>query len=326
MSASVLITDIDLPSGGSEQRVLADAGLRVHVARSRQADDVVAAGADAEALLVQWAPITAELLDRLPNLRVISRLGIGYDMVDVDAATHHGVAVCNTPDYCIEEVALHTLALLLASVRGVVALDAAVRAGSFTAALSFPSARRPSQTTVGLVGYGRIGRRVALALVAIGMRVLVADPYVTVAEHDGVEPATFEELLARADVVSLHAPLTPATRHLINTAALERMRTGAILVNTCRGGLVDEAALASALQTGALAGCALDVFEKEPLPADSPLRSCPNVILTPHAAWYSPASLADLPVLAARNIVEFLAGRPPASIVNPEYRARSAGR
>jgi D-3-phosphoglycerate dehydrogenase len=320
MSGTVVITDIDIPSGGAEQRLLEEAGLAVRLVGSRDAEAIVVAAADADALLVQWAPITAAVLAGLPRLRVISRLGIGYDMVDVEAATARGVAVCNTPDYCIEEVALHTLALALACARGIVPLDVAVRAGSFAPVAGFPGARRASATTVGIVGYGRIGRLVTAGARGLGMQVLVHDPFVAF-DEDGVETVSFADLLAAADIVSLHAPLTAATRHLLDATAFARMRRGAYLVNTCRGGLVDEAALADAIASGAIAGAALDVFETEPLPADSRLRGLPGVILTPHAAWYSPEALVDLPVLAARNIVEFLAGRPPGAIVNPGYAA-----
>jgi D-3-phosphoglycerate dehydrogenase len=329
VSQLVVITDSDLPSGGAEERLLAEAGLETRRAACRSEQDVIDRCAGADALIVQWAPISARVLDALPGVRMVSRLGIGYDMVDVEAATARGVAVANTPDYCIEEVACHTLALVLDQARGVVALDASVRAGRWSPASSFPGAARPSTTTVAVVGYGRIGARVAAALRAIGFQVLVHDRYVAdrTVREDGLVPVTLAEALAAADILTLHVPLTAETQHMIDAGALAGMRRGARLVNTCRGGLVDEAALADALRSGHMAGAGLDVFEAEPPPAESPLRSLPSVTLSPHAAWYSAEALADLPVLATRQTIDFLAGRPVAAIVNPDYAvaSRAAG-
>ncbi len=329
MSGLVVITDSDLPSPGIEEAVLEQAGLSVRREACRSEDDVIRRGVDADALIVQWAPVTGRVLDALRGVRMISRLGIGYDMIDVEAATARGIAVANTPDYCVEEVTTHTLALVLACARGVVALDRAVRSGRWAAVDGYPEAMRPSLTTAGVIGFGRIGARVAAGLRSLGFGVVVHDPYVPAGliEESGHTVATLEELLAASHVVSLHAPLTERTHHLIGRAAIARMRSGAYLVNTCRGGLVDEAALVEALQAGHLAGAALDVFESEPLPAGSPLRSLPQVVMTPHAAWYSRASLADLPAIAARQVVDFLTGRPVPSIVNPGYSqaARAAG-
>ena len=317
----VVITDSDLPSQGAEERLLEEAGLRVRREACRSEDDVIARCADATALIVQWAPITARVLDALPSIRFISRLGIGVDMVDLAAATRRGVAVANTPDYCIEEVACHTVALILDRARGIVELDRSVENGSWQPVQAFPAAMRPSQVTVGVIGYGRIGRRVADALRAIGFRVVVHDPMVpadaiTAAGH---EPLDLNRALAEAHVVTLHAPLTDATRHMIDASAIGRMRTGAYLVNTCRGGLVDEPALIAAIRERRLAGAGLDVFEREPLPSDSELRDLAGVTLTPHAAWYSPAALADLPVNATRQTIAYLAGQEVPSIVNPGY-------
>jgi len=256
----------------------------------------------------------------LPRCRVIGRLGIGYDMVDIAAATRLGVAVANAPDYCTEEVAAHTLALVLAHCRGIVRLHDAVRAGRWSVAADAPDALRPSAADLAVVGFGRIGSRVAAGAAALGFRVRVHDPHIpdaTIAQA-GHLPVGFDAAL-ESDVVTLHAPLTSETRYLIDGAALARMRHGALLVKTCRGGLVDEAALAGALRAGTLGGAAVDVFETEPLPADHPLRSAPNTILNPHAAWYSPAALAQLPRQTAEQVVDFLAERPVANIVNPTY-------
>lgn len=329
MSPLVVITDSDLPSAGAEERLLAEVGIECRRAACRSEQDVIDQCAGAEALIVQWAPISARVLDVLSGVRMVSRLGIGYDMVDIEAATERGVAVANTPDYCIEEVACHTVALVLDQARGVVALDAAVREGRWSAAASFPDAARPSTTTVAVVGYGRIGARVAAGLRAIGFKVLVHDRYVAdpTVRDDGFMPVGLADALAAADIVTLHVPLVAETQHMIDARAFAGMRRGARLVNTCRGGLVDEPALADALRCGHIGGAGLDVFEAEPLSAESPLRSLPSVTLSPHAAWYSAEALADLPVLATRQAIDFLAGRPVAAIVNPGYAvaSRAAG-
>lgn len=322
----VVITDSDLP-GDEAERILGAAGLRVRRASCRNAEEVVEAARDATALLVQWAPVTASVLDRLDRLRFVSRLGIGHDMIDVAAATARGVAVANTPDYCVQEVAAHTIAMVMALARRLPVLDRAVRDGRWSATGDGAGALRPSRATVAVVGFGRIGSLAAAHAAALGFRVVVHDPNVGEAavRAAGHEPVELDEALAAADVVTLHVPLTDRTRHLLNGAAIARMRPGALIVNTCRGGLIDEAALAGALASGRVAGAALDVFEEEPLPAGSPLRTAPGVLLTPHAAWYSPDSLAELPRRAARQIADFLRGGPVPSIVNPGYAAGRAG-
>jgi D-3-phosphoglycerate dehydrogenase len=312
----VVITDSDLGEG-VEEEVLEAAGHEVRRGTGRTAADVIDAAAGAEALIVQWAPITADVLAELPALRFVSRLGIGVDMVDLEAATAHGVAVANTPDYCIEEVVAHTLAFVLAATRGIVPHDRAMRAGAWAPIATYPEAGRPSQRTVAVIGLGRIGARVAAQLAAVGFHVLGVDPYAPA--PDGVAQASLDDAIAVADIITLHLPLTPETRRMLDADALARMRPGAVLVNTCRGGLVDEPALLAALADGRLAAAYLDVFESEPLPVGSPLRASDRVVLSAHAAWYSPAALAELPRSAAAQVVDFLAGRTVPSIVNPGY-------
>ena len=316
----VAITDSDL-GGGVEEAILEAAGHDVRRLQCRTAAEVADAAGGAEALIVQWAPITQEVLGALPSVRFVSRLGIGVDMVDLDVATAHGVAVANTPDYCIDEVVAHTLAFILAGTRGIVQHDRALRAGTWAPIATYPQAARPSQRTVAVIGLGRIGSKVATQLVALGYRVLGVDPLAPVPPH--VERAGFDDAMAVADVVTLHLPLTPVTRHMIDAAALARLRDGACLVTTCRGGLVDETALVAALAAGRLGGALLDVYEREPLPADSPLLADERVVLSAHAAWYSPAALAELPRQAASQVVDFLAGNPVHSIVNPGYLTKA---
>lgn len=314
----VVITDSNLASDADE-RLLQDAGITtVRLQAGTEADLVAALSqTSADALIVQWAPVSVAALEAAPACRFISRLGIGYDMIDVDAATERGVAVANTPGYCVDEVVAHTLAMVLWLVRGLGRFDAAVRRGQWNAAEPYPGACRPSESVIGVVGLGRIGARVADQARALGFGVLACDPYAV--PRAGGQLTSLDELLRNSDLVTLHAPLNDETRHMIRADTIGLMRPGALLVNTCRGGLVDEVAVIEALRSERLAGVALDVFEREPLSAESPLRSLPNVLLTPHAAWYSPASLAELPVQAARQVVDFLAGHPVSSIVNPAY-------
>ena len=315
----ILVSDCDLP-GTVIEDTLRSAGLHAERAASPASDDLATLGADATGLVVQWAPITAEVLDRMPNLRIISRVGIGYDMIDVEAATARGIAVANTPSYCIEEVAAHTIAMIMTQARGLPAYDRAVRAGTWKAVDARPLAVRPSTTTVSVLGFGRIGSIVARGCRALGFRVLVADPY---ASADGIrsvgcEPVSIPDAVAQADILTLHVPLTEATRHLIDAESIATMKPGAVVVNTCRGPLVDERALADALRSGHLGAAALDVFDGEPLADGSPLRDLDQVLLSPHAAWFSPEALADLPVHAGENVIRFLAGES-VPVVNPAY-------
>ncbi|MGO4489403.1 C-terminal binding protein [Microbacterium sp. 2RAF4] len=317
----ILVSDCDLP-GTVIEDTLRQAGLRAERAASGSSEDIAALGADAEGLVVQWAQITGDVMDRMPKLRIISRVGIGYDMVDVEAATARGIAVANTPSYCIEEVAAHTIAMIMSQARGLSAYDRAVRAGTWKAVDARPLAVRPSATTVSVLGFGRIGSMVARGCRALGFRVLVADPFAPAdaVREAGCEPVEIAEAVARADILTLHVPLTDDTRHLIDAAALATMKPGAVVVNTCRGPLIDEEALAASLRAGHIGAAALDVFAGEPLAAESPLRELDQVLLTPHAAWYSPEALADLPVHAAENIIRYLAGES-VPIVNPTFAA-----
>jgi D-3-phosphoglycerate dehydrogenase len=293
----ILVSDCDLP-GTVIEDTLRQAGLRSERAASGALEDIAPLGADAEGLVVQWAQITGEVMDRMPNLRIISRVGIGYDMVDVEAATARGIAVANTPSYCIEEVAAHTIAMIMTQARGLPAYDRAVRAGTWKAVDARPLAVRPSTTTVSVLGFGRIGSIVARGCRALGFRVLVADPYAAAdaVREAGCELVEIPDAVARADILTLHVPLTDATRHLIDATALATMKQGAVVVNTCRGPLIDEDALATSLRDGHLGAAALDVFAGEPLSADSPLRDLEQVLLTRHASWYSPEELEVLPV------------------------------
>lgn len=273
---------------------------------------------DADAILTLDEPLTADVIAQLRACRVISRFGIGVDRVDVEAATRHGIVVANVPDYCVDEVSDHALALLLGLARRTHALDAAVRAGTWDTPAVAGDVHRLRGQVLGVVGFGRLGRRLGEKAKALGLRVLVHDPYVGDEEvrRLAAEPVPLDELLGRSDWVSLHLPLTDETRHLVDGAALARMKPTAILVNTARGALVDQAALVDALRHGRLRGAALDVLEREPPARDDPLLELDNVILTSHAAFYSVEALAQMRRTAVENVVQVLTGRPPLFSVN----------
>jgi phosphoglycerate dehydrogenase-like enzyme len=274
--------------------------------------------ADAAALLVLREPITARVLDGMPECRVITRFGVGLDTVDVPAATERGVRVTNVPDANFEEVATHALALILGLCRRLFAYDRAARAGNWRAADVGAGIRRLDRLQLGIVGVGRNGGRLATMAGALGMSVVATDPYAsdeTIAAA-GARAVALDELLATSDVVSLHLPLTPETRHLIDRSAIESMKEGAMLVNAARGGLLDEDALRDALESGALSGAALDSFETEPLPADSALAGVENLILTPHAAHYSRESFRETIHKACQDVARVLRGEDPHYPVN----------
>jgi D-3-phosphoglycerate dehydrogenase len=322
--ASLFVTDCDHPSVAIERRIVEDAGLGLELRQCRTEEEVAAACRDAAGLIVQYAPITRAVLSSLPRCRVVVRYGVGTDTVDIDAATDVGVAVCNVPDYGVEEVSDHALALLLALGRGIVTLDRAVRGGDWSLA-SAPGVRRLRGRVLGLVGLGRIGRAVARKAVALGLEVVAHDP-AAAPPAPGVTPVGLDELLARSDFVSLHAPLQPATRHLFDDAAFRRMKPGAFLINTARGGLVDTDALTRALAEGRLAGAGIDVLEQEPIAPDHPLLEQPNCLLTPHAGWFSQDAFAELKTKAAQEAVAVVTGAVPRYCLNPQVLGARPGR
>jgi D-3-phosphoglycerate dehydrogenase / 2-oxoglutarate reductase len=315
MTGVVVITDLDHDNVGPERSVLDGHDVELRVLQCRTPEEVAAQAGDADVLINQYVPITAEALDALPRCRLVVRYGVGVDNVDVEAAAARGVWVANVPDYGRDEVADHTLALALAVLRGVVALDRSVREGTWDLEAARPL-RRLGTLTYGVVGCGAIGTAVAGRAAGLGMRVLGYDvPQVRSAPP--IERVPLEALLSSSDVVSLHAALTPDTHHLIGAAALGRMRPSALLVNTARGGLVDAAALLAALDAGELAGAALDVLEGEP-PDELGWRLArhPKVVMTPHAAWYSEEAFHTLKTEVAREALRVLEGGRPRSPVN----------
>ncbi len=302
----ILITDLDLGDTNLERELVSrhlDAELVVRECRTEA--DVLDAVHESHpvAIITQWAPVTGAVMDAAPGCRVISRVGIGLDMIDLEAAAARGIPVKNVPHYCIEEVAMHAVAMGFSLWRHLPALDASLRGGEWDAASWAPLVKLLSDSTIGLVGMGRIGRIVADAYAQWGATVLVHDP---VKGEDPFERVDLVELTRRSDLITLHAPLTAKTHHLIDASMLDSAEQAPIVVNVSRGGLVDTAALASALAQGQVSAAGLDVFESEPLSIDDPIRSAPNTIITPHAAWCSAAALPALRQGAVMNVVEVL--------------------
>lgn len=300
MKHTVVITDWGFPSLDAEHAILEphDVAIRAHQCKTEQ--EVAAAVAEADVVMAQWAPVKRTAIAAMKRCRGIVRYGIGLDNVDLDAAAERSIPVRNVPDYCLDEVADHTMALLLAVQRQVRAVDSLVRGGTWkiTPPLPLPPLRA---SVLGLVGFGRIARLVATRAQSFGVRVVAFDPLVPkeVFARAGVEQSTLEDLFRTCDLISLHCPLTETTRHLVNDTTIATMKEHAIIVNTSRGGLVHTDALVTALNGRRIAGAGLDVFEQEPLPDTHPLRACDNVILTSHNAWYSSASVGELQKRAA---------------------------
>ncbi len=308
----VVVSDQVFPSVEIERAMLAeiDAGLDV---ATGNIDDVLAVAADADAILNTYLPWTAEAIAGLERCQIIARYGIGVDNVDLDAAARAGIVVTNVPDYSVEEVATHALALILASLRKVVPADDLVRSGGWSVD-NFRPIHRLSTMTVGLVGYGRIARRIAAPLEALGARLVAHDPYL---EPGPDLPPLLEldDLLSEADVVSLHLPLTDETRGLIDADRIEIMKPGAILVNTSRGPLVDLDAVTAALEEHRLGAAGLDVFDVEPVDPER-LEGVSNLIATPHMAYYSEEALQESQRKATTQVIKVLTGQEPDYRVN----------
>jgi D-3-phosphoglycerate dehydrogenase len=314
----VAVADSVFPNLDPAREVLSKIGADLRLAERPTPESIVQVAGDADAVLVTYAKITGEMIRQMPRCRIIARFGIGVDNVDIAAATDAGIVVARVPDYCIDEVSDHTLALLLALVRKIPFANSRAHAGRWEMSAVVPINRLRGRV-FGLVGFGRIPQLVAPKAKAFGLRVVTYDPYVAqeIATAAGVEKVDFAELVKVSDYVSIHTPLMAETQGLFNADVFRKMKPTAYLINTARGPVVDEAALAHALDAGQLAGAALDVLSQEP-PTTSPLMGRDNVILTPHMSFYSVESLVELQTKAAEEVVRVLAGQPPRSPVNPE--------
>jgi len=314
----VAVSDSVFPNLDPARAVLSKIGAQLSLAEEAKPEAILRVARDADALMATYAKITAEMIRQMTRCRIISRFGIGVDNVDIPAATERGIVVTKVPDYCIDEVSDHAMALLLSAVRKIPFANSMVHAGKWEMPAVVPI-HRLRGTVLGLVGFGRIPQLVAPKAQSFGMRVVSFDPYIPkdVFERARVESVEFRELLKISDYISIHSPLLPETQGLFNADAFRQMKPHAYLINTARGPIVDEAALAQALDAGQLAGAALDVMAKEP-PTGSPLFGRPNVIITPHTSFYSEESLVDLQTKAAEEVVRVLKGEAPKNPVNPE--------
>jgi D-3-phosphoglycerate dehydrogenase len=316
MKPKVVVTDYAFPDLSIEQAVLADCELAGRQCKTEV--DLLDLCKDADAVITQFARVNANVIAGMARSRVIVRYGIGVDNVDLEAARGRGIPVCNVPDYCIDEVADHTLALILALTRQVVTHTNHLRSGKWGLVGPLANMKALTQLTVGVVGFGRIGREVVRRLAAFKCAIRVFDPFVPAEEirKAGVQPASLDEVLRAADILTLHCPSTPQTRKIINRDSLAQMKRGAILINVGRGDLADVPALTAALQSGQLGAAALDVFDPEPIPADHPVLKMPNVLLSPHIASASPTAVHKLRTTAAELALRAVRGQPLPNIVN----------
>jgi D-3-phosphoglycerate dehydrogenase / 2-oxoglutarate reductase len=308
----IAVTDSPFPSLDPARAALRRIDPELRMARSPAAEDILSVARDADAVLVTYAKLPGSLLKELERCKVIGRFGLGTDNIDLAAATALGIAVTYVPDYCRREVSDHAMALLLALARKITFSNALVQSGRWEVPPIVPLRRLEGQV-LGLIGFGHIPRALAPKARAFGLKVLAHDPHVPdgVLRALDVEPTSFDDVLGRSDFVSLHAPLSAATRGLIGAVAFAKMKPGAFLINTARGPLVDEAALIGALAAGQLGGAALDVVATEPLARDSPLIGRDNVVLTPHTAFYSVEALEELQTTCAADVARVLCGEQP---------------
>jgi D-3-phosphoglycerate dehydrogenase / 2-oxoglutarate reductase len=319
--AKVVITDYVWESLEVEKATLGALADLVPM-KTKKPEEFIDAAQDCDALLNTYAgPITAEVMARMPKCRIIARYGIGVDTIDLDAATRAGIIVTNNPTYCIEEVAEHTMALLLACARKVALYDRLVRGSRWEVPPGKPMFRLHGRT-LGLVGFGNIARQVAVRAAAFGMHVLFADPFVKEGQFSA-RKVELDTLLRDSDFVSVHPPLTPQTRKMINDDALAKMKPTAFLVNCSRGPVVDTEALVRALDAKKIAGCALDTTDPEPLPDPHPLRGRENVIITPHVAWYSEQAMVGLQAGAPNEVRRVLSGEWPVNVVNRDVKGKN---
>ncbi|MCC6531919.1 MAG: C-terminal binding protein [Burkholderiales bacterium] len=321
--AKVVLSDYVWESLDVERRILGEVA-ELTALQTKSPDQFIAAAADCDALLNTYAgPITAEVMAKMPKCRIIARYGIGVDTIDLDAATAAGIIVTNNPTYCIEEVAEHAMALVLACARKIAFYDRMVRAGRWEVPPGKPLFRLAG-STLGLVGFGNIARQVAVRAAAFGMRVLFFDPYVKGGPFEGGAAATdLKAMLATADIVSLHPPLTAQTRKMFNDELLACMKPSAYLVNCSRGPVIDTEALVRALDGRKIAGCALDTTDPEPLPEPHALRGRDNVIINPHVAWYSEQAMVGLQAGAPSEVRRVLTGQWPLNVVNKAVKGRN---
>ena len=315
---SVAITDYSFPSLEIEEEILKPTGAEIRSGQCKTSETLIPLVSEADAVITQFAPVKADVIAAMRQAKVIVRYGIGVDNVDLEAARAKNIPVCNVPDYCIDEVADQTLAFLLAATRQVVPNTLLIRDGKWGLAGTLDGMKTLRDQTVGCVGFGRIGREVLQRLAPFKCRRLVFDPAVPAdtIRAAGCESVSLDELLSLSDIVTLHCPSLPQTRKMLNAGSLAKMKRGVIVINLARGDLIDTPALVAALQSGQVGVAAIDVCDPEPIPADSPLRTLPNVIAASHIASASVKAVRTLRETAARIAAMALRGEPLPNIVN----------
>lgn len=327
MSEKIVFTDTTAADYEIERELLGQSGLELTPVflQTRDSADVAREAADADAVVMSWAKMTRAVMESLERCIVISRYGIGVDMIDLVAATEHGILVCNTARYCIDEVSTQAIAFLLMLNRRIVPQVSRLRSGGWSAR-ELPAPRRLAGQRLGLVGFGNIGRAMATKARGLGLDVAAFDPYLqrTRVEIDDVSLVSLDELLRTSDYVSIHCPLNASTRHLIGEHELSLMKSSAFLINCARGAIIDQTALTAALAKNRIAGAGLDVVDPEPPPPDDPLRHLDNVLLTPHTAHWSIESAIESRRTAVENVLAALRGRIPADVVNREVLEQGA--
>ena len=317
----VLITDCDHGSIEEEKTEFRKIGAELILAQVQKEKDVIRACKDAHGLLNQYALLTRKVFESLPKCKVVSRYGVGVDSVDLKAATDLGIIVANVPDYCMDEVANQTIAMILTLTRKTAFFDRKVKSGQWDFHMGIPIHRFKGKT-LGLIGCGKIGLEVAERISAFGVRVITYDPYLERAPEE-IEIKDFDTVLKESDFISIHCPLNDSTRHLIGEKEFRKMEKKPLLINTSRGPIVDEKALIQALGEGLLSGAGLDVLEKEPPDAQSPLLKMENVVLSPHVGFYSVESISELKRRTAKNVADVLTGKWPGSVVNRDVRGKT---
>ncbi|PWW29493.1 D-3-phosphoglycerate dehydrogenase [Cytobacillus oceanisediminis] len=311
MAFKVLLTDYEFENLKYEEAVFAESGLDIEFikAQCKTEEEVLEQAKHADAILNQYAPISRRVIESLENTKVISRYGVGVNTIDLDAANAKGITVANVPDYGMEEVSNHALALLLSWARKVTLLNNEVKKGKWDFKACVPI-HRFNEQTVGVLGFGRIPRRFIEKVKPLGFKTAAYDPFVSAEDMAaaGVQKMELDEIIREADYLSVHVPLIKDTFHMLNEERFRQMKKNAVIINTARGPIIDEKALIAALEEGIIAGAALDVTEEEPISIDSPLLHMDNVIITPHSAWYSEEAMVELRQKAAKNIVQVLKG------------------
>lgn len=311
MTFKVLLTDYEFAHLEYEEQVFNESGLDIEFIKKQctTEEEVIEHAKEADALLNQYAPISKRVIDSLERTKVISRYGVGVNTIDIDAAQAKNITVANVPDYGMEEVSNHALALLLSWARKVTLLNNEVKQGNWDFKACVPIHRFDKQT-VGVLGFGRIPRRFIEKVKPLGFQTAAYDPFVSAEEMAaaGVRKMELDEIIKESDYLSVHVPLIKETHHLLNADRFSQMKKNAVIINTARGPIIDEKALIDALEQGMIAGAALDVTEEEPVSKTSPLLQMDNVIITPHSAWYSEEAMVELRQKAAKNIVQVLKG------------------